>query len=115
KIKQKDIPARRNAMMRYQKPVLNSAGTTNLTYHSTQNEPENIMMKHYRQTLPKQPTFAPCVDRNFVVCGFPKIFERMPKTINSLQKNQENCEHQFTYDENFGRCVKCNKTDALYY
>ncbi|HEX6594712.1 MAG TPA: serine protease [Bacillota bacterium] len=32
-----------------------------------------------------------------------------------LQKIQENCEHQFTYDENFGRCVKCHKTDALYY
>ncbi|WP_371018958.1 serine protease [Pseudalkalibacillus sp. JSM 102089] len=34
---------------------------------------------------------------------------------NSLKEIQENCEHQFKGDQNFERCLKCNKVEILYY
>ncbi|UOQ91870.1 serine protease [Halobacillus shinanisalinarum] len=34
---------------------------------------------------------------------------------NCLKEIQQNCDHQFKGNNNYEKCVKCNKTEALYY
>ncbi|WP_373894656.1 serine protease [Virgibacillus sp. CBA3643] len=33
----------------------------------------------------------------------------------SLKEIQKKCDHHFKMNDNFERCLKCNKAEALYY
>lgn len=61
----KGIPERKSGMMRYRKPVLNSAGGISLIYLLIRREPLNTMMKPCLLKEQKPLTFVPCAVRNF--------------------------------------------------